>query len=110
MDLSLVLGDIVDQAVDAVVNTANSDLMGGGVDGAILRAGGDAQLAGVADKIGARSVAFPAVSAGIYGWPMASAADIAIATVRSTPTGVDDVRFVLASQSAYDEFARAVRS
>jgi primosomal replication protein N len=41
---------------------------------------------------------------------MASAADIAIATVRSTPTGVDDVRFVLASQSAYDEFARAVRS
>jgi O-acetyl-ADP-ribose deacetylase (regulator of RNase III) len=163
--LSLVLGDIVEQAVDAVVNAANSGLMGGGgVDGAILRAGGDAQLAarkqlrdrigslptgdaaasdagdmicrwvihvvgpvfceqedrsallescyrnalGVADEIGAKSVAFPAVSAGVYGWPMASAADIAIATVRATPTRVEDVRFVLVGQPAYDEFARAL--
>jgi O-acetyl-ADP-ribose deacetylase (regulator of RNase III) len=65
---------------------------------------------GVADEIGASSVAFPAVSAGVYGWPMASAADIAVATVRSTPTSVVDVRFVLASPSAYDEFARALRS
>jgi O-acetyl-ADP-ribose deacetylase (regulator of RNase III) len=162
-----VLGDIVDQDVDAVVNAANSGLFGGGgVDGAILRAGGEAQLAarrqlrdrigplptgdaaasdagdmtcrwvihvvgpvfseqedrsallescyrnalGVADEIGAASLAFPAVSAGVYGWPMASAADIAIATVRATPTRVEDIRFVLASQSAYDEFARAVRS
>jgi O-acetyl-ADP-ribose deacetylase (regulator of RNase III) len=165
--LTLVLGDIVDLSVDAVVNAANSGLMGGGgVDGAILRAGGDAQLAGrialrdrigslptgeaaasdagdmvcqwvihvvgpvfsehedrssllescyrnalgIADEIGARSVAFPAVSAGVYGWPMSSAADIAIATVKATPTHVEDVHFVLASQLAYDEFARAVRS
>jgi O-acetyl-ADP-ribose deacetylase (regulator of RNase III) len=165
--LSLVLGDIVNQTVDAVVNAANSGLLGGGgVDGAILRAGGEAQLVarqqlrdrigslrtgeaavsdagdmtcrwvihvvgpvfsdhedrsallescyrkalGVADEIGAGSVAFPAVSAGVYGWPMPSAADIAIATVKATPTRVADVRFVLASQSAYDEFARAVSS
>jgi O-acetyl-ADP-ribose deacetylase (regulator of RNase III) len=167
VQLTLVLGDIVDQAVDAVVNAANSGLMGGGgVDGAILRAGGDAQLAArralrdrirslptgeaaasdagdmtcrwvihvvgpvfsdqedrsallescyrnalrVADEIGAQSVAFPAVSAGVYGWPMGSAADIAVATVRATPTRVEDIRFVLVSQPAYDEFARAVRS
>ncbi|HVY09156.1 MAG TPA: O-acetyl-ADP-ribose deacetylase [Mycobacteriales bacterium] len=162
--LSLVLGDIVEQEVDAVVNAANSGLMGGGgVDGAILRAGGERQLAArkelrdrigslpagqaaattagdmrcrwvihvvgpvysrmedrsallascyrealrVADDLGAASVAFPAVSAGVYGWPMSSAADIAVATVLQTETSVSDVRFVLFSQEAYDEFARA---
>jgi O-acetyl-ADP-ribose deacetylase (regulator of RNase III) len=164
VEISLILGDIVDQEVDAVVNAANGSLMGGGgVDGAILRAGGDAQLAArrhlrdrigslpagqaaasdagdmrcrwvihvvgpvfsptedrsdllascyrealrVADELGAASVAFPAVSAGIYGWPIDSAADIAVDTVRSTPTSVDDARFVLFGQAAYDEFARA---
>jgi O-acetyl-ADP-ribose deacetylase (regulator of RNase III) len=164
--LSLTLGDIVEVDVDVVVNAANSGLMGGGgVDGAILRAGGDAQLAArqalrdrigslptghaawtdagdmrcrwvvhvvgpvfsrmedrsallascyrealrVADELGARSIAFPAVSAGIYGWPIDSAADIAVATVAETSTvSVEDVRFVLFSQGAYDEFARAV--
>lgn len=162
--ISLVLGDIVDEEVDAVVNAANSGLLGGGgVDGAILRAGGDAQLAArvalrdrigslpagqaaatdagdmrcrwvihvvgpvysrmedrsellvscyrealrVADDLGARSVAFPAVSAGIYGWPMQSAADIAVSTVANTETAVTDIRFVLFSQDAYDAFARA---
>jgi O-acetyl-ADP-ribose deacetylase len=163
----LVLGDIVAADVDVVVNAANSGLMGGGgVDGAILRAGGDAQLAArqelrdrigsldtgqaaatiagdmtcrwvvhvvgpvfsrmddrsallescyrealrVADELGAASVAFPAVSAGIYGWPMDSAADIAVRTVLATPTtSVTDVRFVLFGQPAYDEFARALR-
>jgi O-acetyl-ADP-ribose deacetylase (regulator of RNase III) len=163
---SLVLGDIVEQDVDVVVNAANSGLMGGGgVDGAILRAGGQAQLdarrelrdritslqtghaaatdAGtmpcrwvvhvvgpvfspltdrssllascyrnalaVADGLGAESIAFPAVSAGIYGWPIGSAADIAVATVAATETvSIVDVRFVLFSQAAYDEFARAL--
>jgi O-acetyl-ADP-ribose deacetylase (regulator of RNase III) len=164
--IELVLGDIVEQNVDVVVNAANSGLMGGGgVDGAILRAGGDAQLAArrelrdrigslptgqaaatdagdmacrwvvhvvgpvfskredrsallescyrealhVADGLGARTIAFPAVSAGIYGWPMGSAADIAVSTVRArTTTSVAQVRFVLFSQPAYDEFARAL--
>jgi O-acetyl-ADP-ribose deacetylase (regulator of RNase III) len=164
--VSLVLGDIVAQSVDVVVNAANSGLMGGGgVDGAILRAGGDAQLearralrdrigslpagqaaatdAGdmpcrwvvhvvgpvysrtadrsevlascyrealrVADELGAESIAFPAVSAGIYGWPIASAAEIAVETVAATPTTtVTDVRFVLFGQPAYDAFARAL--
>ena len=165
MHITLVLGDIVDQQVDGVVNAANSGLMGGGgVDGAILRAGGAAQRAAraalvdrigslpagqaaatdagdmhcrwvihvvgpvysrmedrsdllvscyrealaVADELGARSVAFPAVSAGIYGWPMQSAADIAVSTVASTQTQVTDARFVLFSQDAYDAFERAL--
>jgi O-acetyl-ADP-ribose deacetylase (regulator of RNase III) len=163
--IEALLGDIVDQDVDAVVNAANSGLMGGGgVDGAILRAGGDAQLEArrqlrdrigslptgqaawtesgdmtcrwvihvvgpvfsqtedrsallvscyrealrVADELGAKTVAFPAVSAGIYGWPMAWAADIAVTTVRATPTAVEQIRFVLFGQDAYDEFARAL--
>ncbi|MDQ1703942.1 MAG: O-acetyl-ADP-ribose deacetylase, partial [Frankiaceae bacterium] len=62
----------------------------------------------VADEIGAKTVAFPAVSAGIYGWPMASAADIAIDTVRRTPTTVEQIRFVLFSDAAHVEFARAL--
>jgi O-acetyl-ADP-ribose deacetylase (regulator of RNase III) len=165
-EITLHLGDIVDHDVDVVVNAANSGLMGGGgVDGAILRAGGDAQLAArrelrdrigslptgqaaasdsgdmacrwvvhvvgpvfstsddrsrqlescyrealrVADELGARSIAFPAVSAGIYGWPIDSAADIAIRTVLATPTtSITEIRFVLFGQSAYDEFARAL--
>ncbi|HET7531141.1 MAG TPA: O-acetyl-ADP-ribose deacetylase [Mycobacteriales bacterium] len=165
MRITLVRGDITAQDVDAVVNAANSGLMGGGgVDGAILRAGGQRQLdarralrdrigslptghaaasdAGdmaarwvihvvgpvwrpnedrsdllascyrealrVADELGATTVAFPAVSAGIYGWPIASAADIAIGTVRSTATDVSETRFVLFSDDAYREFSRAL--
>jgi len=165
MNISLHLGDIAEQDVDAVVNAANSGLMGGsGVDGAVLRAGGDTQLRArrelrdrigslpvgraaasdsgamacrwlihvvgpvwsrdedrsellascyrealaVADELGAQSVAFPAVSAGAYGWPVGSAADIAVATVTSTTTTVSEVRFVLFSQPVYDEFARAL--
>jgi O-acetyl-ADP-ribose deacetylase len=165
MQIVLVRGDITEQDVDAVVNAANSGLMGGGgVDGAILRAGGQRQLdarrelrdrigslptgkaaatdAGdlparwvvhvvgpvwranedrshllascyrealrVADELPARTIAFPAVSAGIYGWPMASAADIAVETVRSTETSVSEARFVLFSDDAYREFERAL--
>jgi O-acetyl-ADP-ribose deacetylase (regulator of RNase III) len=167
MEIVLVRGDITEQDVDVVVNAANSGLMGGGgVDGAILRAGGDAQLAArrelrdrvgslptgqaaatvagdmsarwvvhvvgpvwranddrshllascyreafrVADELAARTVAFPAVSAGIYGWPMASAADIAVRTVRSTETYVEEVRFVLFNDDAHREFTRALRA
>ncbi|MEU2280562.1 O-acetyl-ADP-ribose deacetylase [Streptomyces sp. NPDC013178] len=162
--ITLVRGDITDQSVDAVVNAANSSLLGGGgVDGAIHRRGGPeildecrklrashygrglptgqavATTAGaldarwvihtvgpvysatedrsdllascyreslrVADALGARTVAFPAVSAGIYGWPMDDAARIAIETVRATPTAVQEARFVLFDERAYTAFA-----
>ena len=167
MELSLTLGDITEQDADAVVNAANSTLLGGGgVDGAIHRRGGPEILAAcrrlrqttlpdglptgqavattagrlparwvihavgpvhsaredrspllasayreslrVADELGARTVAFPAISAGAYGWPLDDAARIGVATVRSTPTRVDQVRFVLFSQPAYDAFAAAL--
>ena len=61
----------------------------------------------VADELGATSVAFPAVSAGVYGWPMDDAARIAVGTVRATATGVALVRFVLFGDVAYEAF-RAV--
>jgi O-acetyl-ADP-ribose deacetylase (regulator of RNase III) len=167
VEITLARGDITTHEVDAVVNAANSGLMGGGgVDGAILRAGGPAQLAArralrdrigslpagqaaateagdmlarwvihvvgpvhtpgedrspvlascyvealrVADELGVRTVAFPAVSAGIYGWPIDSAAEIAVTTVRRTPSGVVEARFVLFNDTAYDAFARALNS
>lgn len=165
VSITVVRGDITTQDVEAVVNAANSGLMGGGgVDGAILRAGGDAQLharrqlrdrigslptgqaaasdAGdmaarwvihvvgpvyakhedrssllascyrealrIADELSVKTIAFPAVSAGIYGWPMPSAADIAVRTVAATTTYVEEARFVLFSDEAYAEFSRAL--
>jgi O-acetyl-ADP-ribose deacetylase len=162
--MEFVRGDITEQHVDAVVNAANSSLLGGGgVDGAIHRRGGPeipaecrqiratrypdglptgqavATSAGrlparwvihtvgpvwskrddrsallescyreslrVADELGAASVAFPAVSAGVYGWPMDDAARIAVETVRATDTDVALVRFVLFGDDAYRAFA-----
>ncbi|MFD8817819.1 O-acetyl-ADP-ribose deacetylase [Streptomyces sp. NPDC059627] len=163
--ITLVQGDITRQSVDAIVNAANSSLLGGGgVDGAIHRRGGPAVLADCrklraghygkglptgqavattagdldaqwvihtvgpvhstsedrsellascyreslrrADELGARTVAFPAVSTGIYGWPMDDGARIAVATVRDADTAVEEVRFVLFDERAYEAFAR----
>ncbi|MFI7664278.1 O-acetyl-ADP-ribose deacetylase [Nocardia sp. NPDC049526] len=161
-------GDITEQRVDAIVNAANSSLLGGGgVDGAIHRAGGPAildacrdlrashygkglptgqavattggdlwarwvihtvgpvwsasedrcaQLAScyreslrVADELGAHTVAFPAISTGIYGWPIDDGARIAVETVREATTNVTEVRFVLFDQRAYAAFESALR-
>jgi len=166
--ITLVQGDITRQRADAIVNAANSSLLGGGgVDGAIHRRGGPEILADcrklrashygkglptgravattageldarwvihtvgprfseeedrsellascfreslrVADELGARTVSFPAVSAGIYGWPMEDAARIAVETVRSTETAVEEVRFVLFDERAYKAFATRLR-
>ncbi|QFZ73518.1 O-acetyl-ADP-ribose deacetylase [Streptomyces fagopyri] len=165
--ITLVRGDITGQSVDAIVNAANSSLLGGGgVDGAIHRRGGPAVLADcrrlrashygkglatgkavattagdldarwvihtvgpvysgtedrsdllascyreslrVADELGARTVAFPAVSAGVYGWPMEDAARVAVRTVRDTEAAVEEVRFVLFDDRGYEAFAAEV--
>ncbi|MFD8891650.1 O-acetyl-ADP-ribose deacetylase [Streptomyces sp. NPDC059558] len=163
----LVRGDITTEKADAIVNAANSSLLGGGgVDGAIHRRGGPEILAAcedlrrshygkglatgravattagrlpaehvihtvgpvwsreedrsellascyreslrVADELGARTVAFPAISTGIYGWPMDDGARIAVETVRSASTEVQEVRFVLFDAAALAAFERAV--
>ena len=168
MQIELVEGDITEQAVDAVVNAANSSLLGGGgVDGAIHRKGGSeileecrrvraerfpeglptgqavATTAGrlparwvihtvgpvysntedrsellaschrealqVADELGARSVAFPAISTGVYGYPVEDAAEVALRAVREPRTDVELVRFVLFDGVAYRAFERALR-
>lgn len=62
----------------------------------------------VADELGARTVAFPAVSAGIYGWPIEDAARIAVDTVRAAETDVEEVTFVLFDERAYEAFAAQV--
>jgi O-acetyl-ADP-ribose deacetylase (regulator of RNase III) len=167
MRLTAIRADITTLAVDAVVNAANSSLMGGGgVDGAIHRAGGPAILREcrqlresclpdglptgqavattggdlparwvihtvgpvystredrsglladcyrnslrVADELGARTVVFPAVSAGIYGWPMDDAARIAVQTVRGSADTADEVTFALFSADALACFERAL--
>ena len=157
MRITVVQGDITAQAVDAVVNAANSAMRGGGgVDGAIHRAGGRAILddcierfphglatgqagwttggelparwvihvvgpnwnagqrdrslltscyanaLGVADELGARTVAFPLVSAGIYGWPREDAVDAALETLRGTPTSVEEARMVAFGEDVFD--------
>jgi O-acetyl-ADP-ribose deacetylase (regulator of RNase III) len=95
--ITMVLGDITEQQVDAVVNAANSSLLGGCYT-ASLR---------VADEIGARTVAFPAVSTGAFGWPLDDAARIAVAAVRAADTRAEEARFVLFSQDVLAAFQAA---
>ena len=168
MQIEVVRGDLTEQAVDAIVNAANSSLLGGGgVDGAIHRRGGPEILeacrdlratslpdglptgravatgAGrlparwvihtvgpvfsahdhpehllalchteslrVADELGATNVAFPAISCGVYGYPIEEAAPIAVTTVRGADTRVEVVRFVLFDAAAMAAFSAAAR-
>jgi O-acetyl-ADP-ribose deacetylase len=160
-------GDLTTQEVDALVNAANSTLLGGGgVDGAIHRAGGPSILAEceeirrttfpdglptgravatgggnlparwvihtvgpvyaasgdpagelaschteslrVADELGARTVAIPAISTGAFGYPIEEAAGVAVLAVRGAETAVEEVRFVLFGRPAFEAFERAV--
>jgi O-acetyl-ADP-ribose deacetylase (regulator of RNase III) len=166
--LELVEGDITLQDADAIVNAANSSLLGGGgVDGAIHRAGGPDILAAcrklhgcdtgdakittggrlraryvihtvgpvywsegperaaellasayrrsleVAMEYGLRSVAFPSISTGAYGYPIDRAAAVALRTViemlnQQGEGGLELVRFVLYGQQAYEIYRRVL--
>jgi O-acetyl-ADP-ribose deacetylase len=163
--IELVEGDITEHSVDAIVNAANSSLLGGGgVDGAIHRRGGPAILeqcralrasrypdglpagdavattAGnlaarwvihtvgpvydpsrdrsatlrscftrslaVADELGAKTVAFPLISAGAYGWPLDDALAQAFTALRDADSAAEEARLVLFGS---DTFAAAQR-
>jgi O-acetyl-ADP-ribose deacetylase (regulator of RNase III) len=62
----------------------------------------------VADELGARTVAFPAISTGVYGYPLEEAAAVALRAVRAARTSVEEVRFVLFDRRAYQAFAGAL--
>ncbi|MFJ6679705.1 O-acetyl-ADP-ribose deacetylase [Microbacterium sp. NPDC091382] len=159
--VSVVRGDITRQRVDAVVNAANRAMRGGGgVDGAIHRAGGPEILADciarfphglatgdagcttagnlaarwvihvvgpnhtagerdrnlltscyrraleVADDLGATTVAFPLISAGIYGWPLDDAVDAAVTTLAETPSSVTEARIVAFDDAMFSRVER----
>lgn len=161
--ITAVLGDLVTQDVDAIVNAANRAMRGGGgVDGAIHRRGGPAILrdcvarfpngldtgdagwttagdlparwvihtvgpnynAGrrdrsllvscyrraleVADELGARSVAFPLISAGVFGWPRADAIAAAVETTAAADTSVDEVRLVALDEAVHEQIRAAL--
>jgi O-acetyl-ADP-ribose deacetylase (regulator of RNase III) len=63
----------------------------------------------LADELGAATVAFPAISTGVYRWPLDDAARIALETVRASDTRLDEVRFVLFDQRAYDAFTAVAK-
>lgn len=62
----------------------------------------------VAAELGARSIAFPAISTGVYGWPLGPGAEVAIEAVRSSPVTMTEVRFVLFGHDAYAAFSSAL--
>jgi O-acetyl-ADP-ribose deacetylase len=64
----------------------------------------------VADGLRARSIAFPAIATGVYGFPPAQAAQIAVETIRSTPTGVEVVRLIAFDEPTRDLLAQALRT
>ena len=92
-----------------VIHTVGPNRHAGQTDPALLASCFSSSLA-EAVRVGARSVAFPAVSAGIYGWDPQEVADIAVATVRGAESAgqVEVVRFVLFGARTYAAFARAL--
>ncbi len=84
-----------------VIHTVGPVWRGGSAGEAELLASCYRRSLEVADELGARSVAFPAISTGIYGYPADEAATIAVDTIRSTPTSVELVKLV-----AFDDRTR----
>jgi len=91
-----------DPPVRHVIHTVGPVWEGGSYGEADILASCYRRSLQVADTLGARSVAFPAIATGIYGFPPDQAATIAVQTIRSTPTTVEQVRLVAFDQSARD--------
>jgi len=91
-----------------VIHTVGPVWRGGGFGEAELLASCYRSSLARADELGARSVAFPAISTGIYGYPIDQAASIAIRTLRSTPTDVEDVRLMCFSDATWDAYQAAL--
>ena len=117
MAMRIEQGDITKLAVDAIVNAANQVMLGGGgVDGAIHRAAGHELYAAcyrnslaLAQENGCRSVAFPCISTGVYGYPIRDAAEIAVREVRAFLAGHPDLEVVFCCFSSRDaEIYRAL--
>jgi O-acetyl-ADP-ribose deacetylase (regulator of RNase III) len=90
-----------------IIHTAGP-LYSGSPDDARLLASCHTRSLQVADELGARTVAFPAISTGVYGYPLDEAASVAIGAVRSAITEVEEVRFVLFDGAAWNQFERAL--
>jgi O-acetyl-ADP-ribose deacetylase len=94
-----------------VVHTVGPVWRGGGAGEADLLASCYRRSLEEAERVGARSVAFPAISTGVYGFPLEPAAQIAVDTVRGGATSVELVRFVCfdaATESAYRRLTRTI--
>jgi O-acetyl-ADP-ribose deacetylase len=83
-------------------------LFAGSEDRSALLASCHVRSLEVADELGARTVAFPAISTGVYGYPPGLAAPVAIEAVRGTTTGVEEARFVLFDEKVFAAFERAL--
>jgi O-acetyl-ADP-ribose deacetylase (regulator of RNase III) len=88
----------LDPPVRHVIHTVGPVWQGGGYGEAELLASCYRRSLEVADQLGVLSIAFPAISTGVYGYPPEAAAQIAVATVRATPTRVERILLV-----AYDD-------
>ena len=101
-----VAGSGGDLAARWIIYTAGPVYHGAPADAELLAACHRSCL-GEADAIGAREVAFPAISTGIYGYPVEFAAPIAIGSVAEARTEVEEIRFVLFDERALDAFRAA---
>ena len=92
----------LDPPVRHVIHTVGPVWEGGGYGESEILASCYRRSLHVADALGARSIAFPAIATGVYGYPPDQAARIAVETVRSTPTAVEQIRLVAFDESTRD--------
>ncbi|HEY2698858.1 MAG TPA: O-acetyl-ADP-ribose deacetylase [Pseudonocardiaceae bacterium] len=98
----------LDPPVRHVIHTVGPVWEGGGYGEAETLASCYRASLAVADELGARSVAFPTIATGVYGYPIADAARIAVQTIRATPTEVERVLLVAFDEQSHTELVRQV--